>query len=136
MDLFQAGEFKLHSGEVSDFKIECDSLSDAEITALAAQLVRRLVPFPFCMGVPRGGLRLASALEPYATPDSDNPILVVDDVYTTGGSIHAFAEAYAVWPGLVARSGWTWRGAVLFARRPVKEPWITALFTMAGEPGK
>jgi orotate phosphoribosyltransferase len=112
--LFQAGDFRLASGVRSPWKIDCDALVPADWTTLALMLRDRLPPFGAVEGVPAGGLRLAEALAPYATT---GPLLVVDDVWTTGGS-------WERW-----RAGREAVGAVVFARGPVP-PHITALFYM------
>lgn len=114
-ELFQAGDFTLHSGERSRWKIDCEALSEGEIRLLAALLIDLLPAFGAVEGIPRGGLRLAAALAPYAT---GGPLLIVDDVYTTGGSLEAH------------RAGREAIGAVLFARRPVTQSWIFPLFTL------
>ena len=121
-DLFQAGDFTLASGESSAFKIECDALSDDEITVLARLLWER-IPHPFrsVWGVPTGGLRLAEALVPYCREDADI-VLLVDDVWTTGGSMYRFSSSLTHDPG-------PQHGAVLFARAQTPL-WVTALFTM------
>lgn len=121
MGLFQAGQFRLHSGETSLFKIDCDALSDREILALACLLKDVLPRYGKVEGVPRGGLRLAKAMEGWSWSSRGSyPALICDDVYTTGGSMeaHRAGREYVI-------------GAVLFARRPVQHGWITALFTMA-----
>jgi orotate phosphoribosyltransferase len=121
--LFQLGDFTLHSGEVSDFKIDCDYLDDADIETLASILARRLPPFHRVEGVPRGGLRLAEALQTHTTPapvyePSDRPdLLIVDDVLTSGKSMDA------------QRAGRDALGAVLFARGPCPA-WVMPLFQM------
>jgi orotate phosphoribosyltransferase len=84
-NLFQTGDFKLASGRQSRFKIECDSLTDADWQALAAMASRIVPPFSEAIGVPRGGLVLAEAMKPYAT--SEGGILLCDDVWTTGGTM-------------------------------------------------
>lgn len=118
MKLFQFGTFRLHSGAFSRLKIECDTLTDSELDVLAYELAERLPLFSAVEGVPTGGLQLASAMRPYATGYASHPLLIVDDVYTTGTSMEEF------------RAGRSAIGAVLFARNPVSHDWITALFTM------
>lgn len=119
MDLFQSGAFDLHGGGVSDFKIECDALSDDEMNALAFQLAQRLPPYRYnVFGIPRGGLRVARAMEAFAGPEG--PRLVCDDVLTTGLSFRQYVRSIGEPLG-------DWIGAVLFARGFVPEG-ITALF--------
>lgn len=112
--LFQCGEFVLASGVQSSFKIECDALTDDDLACLAELLSERLPPFGSVEGVPRGGLRLAELMAFYIT---DGPLLVVDDVWTTGVSMlnHLYPR-YGI-------------GAVIFARAETPE-WVTPLFTM------
>lgn len=111
MALIVAKSFVSHSGLNLDFKIDCDALSDADIAALAAIIARR-VEFGSVLGIPRGGLRLAKALEPYA---SVGPRLIVDDVLTTGASMEA------------ARMSDADIGVVIFARGPCPD-WVTPVF--------
>lgn len=113
MNLIVAEEFISHAGRLLDFKIECDALSDADIAALAAVIARR-IKFGSVYGVPRGGLRLAKALEPYAT---SGPRLIVDDVLTTGKSMVEVMDST------------TDRGVVIFARGPCPD-WITPIFSL------
>lgn len=112
--LFQSGEFVLAAGQQSRFKIECDSLIDDDLAALAEQLAERLPPFGAVEGVPRGGLRLAELMTSYV---SDGPLLVVDDVWTTGMSMMSHRGDRAA------------IGAVIFARHAPPE-WVTPLFVM------
>jgi hypothetical protein len=123
--LFEAGSFKLHSGGESMWRINLEALEDSELKVLAA-LGRRIVgPFSDVEGIPRGGLRLAEAmvewidLEP---PAGQGPLLIVDDVLTTGRSIEgAWAAARAARPGIAVK------GLVAFARGPLP-PWVRAIF--------
>lgn len=119
VDLFQTGVFALHSGERSSFKIDCDALTDGELTTLAGLLVPRLPPYYAVEGVPRGGLRLAPIMREHRSGNPTDPVLIVDDVYTTGASMEE-------------QRGDRWAiGAVLFARRPVTHPWIMPLWSLA-----
>lgn len=122
MSLLQLADVTLHSGRRSFFKLECDALSNQDWQAAAVMLARILSPFGRVEGVPRGGLPLALHLRHYADSDSGR-ILLVDDVWTTGGSMVDFAnERY---PNDRLRV----IGAVLFARGPVHH-WVTPLFTL------
>ena len=113
MNLIVAEEFISHAGRLLDFKIECDALSDADIAELAAIIAMRF-RFGQVVGIPRGGLRLAKALEPYA---KTGPTLIVDDVLTTGRSMEAAREAVSD------------RGVVIFARGPCPS-WVTPVFSL------
>lgn len=124
--LFQRGDFTLASGQRSCFKIECDALTDEDWSTLALMLAERLPEFHEVVGVPRGGLPLADALREHRTLDKDGPLLVVDDVWTTGGSMRRFTENYH--PDL------EWIAAVAFARNPVPG-WVTALWSVAASSG-
>ncbi len=64
MSLLKQGEFTLHSGEKSFFKIDCDFLTDEDIETLAF-MVSKKIKFSGVSGVPTGGNRLKKALEKY-----------------------------------------------------------------------
>lgn len=117
MSLFQSGDFILASGKKSKFKIECDELTYADWAAIATALVElELPPFGEVYGVPRGGLKLANHLQDYITPGYPR-ILVVDDVWTTGGSMLQFIEEQRFDIDYV-------NGAVVFSRG--ETPWWVA----------
>lgn len=105
----------MNSGQRSAFKIECDALTDEEWGALAAWAADLLPPFGDVEGVPRGGLKLAAALERHRSPLGS--LLIVDDVLTTGGCMERW------------RKGRDAIGLVVFARG-VPPAWVTALFSM------
>ena len=114
-DLFVAGDFTAHSGKVLPFKIDCDALSDVDLSTCAFLISELVPPFSDVQGVPRGGLRIAKALEPFAVEDAG--LLIVDDVWTTGGSMREYrgdVDAY---------------GAVIFARGPLDD-WVSSLFNL------
>jgi orotate phosphoribosyltransferase len=116
MTLFVDGEFTSHSGQRLPYKIECDALTPADLDTLAADVARRF-RFSSVHGVPRGGIRFAYALRRYATGSSLDPILIVDDVLTTGTSMEAVRQGM----------GGNVFGVVIFARGPCPD-WITPLF--------
>jgi hypothetical protein len=122
MSLFQHGEFTLHSGSISDYKIECEALTPSDWDALARIIKVRIPAFGAVYGVPRGGVPLQEALTPFATGNELDPVLIVDDVYTTGASMREAAKQ-SRWNGPVL-------GVVVFAREPVIEPWVQAVFGM------
>lgn len=115
MTLLVPGEFTSHSGQTLHWKIECDALTLDDWAGAARMAVDYLPPFGDVFGIPRGGLAFADALRPYCT---QGPLLIVDDVCTTGASL----EAARVW--------WAHQpiGCVLFARGPCP-PWVTPLFS-------
>ncbi|HXJ66869.1 MAG TPA: hypothetical protein VNN79_24190 [Actinomycetota bacterium] len=121
MTLFIPGSFLSHSGLTLPFKIECDALSDDDLATLAKMAGARIA-FQSVIGVPRGGLRFAAALEPYAVPYAPAlPRLIVDDVLTTGTSITN------LWRDL--GRGLNVKGLVIFARGPCPF-WVEAMFTL------
>lgn len=123
LSLFIRKDFISHAGKPLDFKIECDNLTDEDIETLAYIASRRIL-FRDVIGIPRGGLRLAKALEQYKTIGSkiEHPILLVDDVLTTGGSMNL--HKINLYPNEV-------KGLVIFARDENKVPdWVTPIFTM------
>jgi orotate phosphoribosyltransferase len=120
--LFNSGDFTLHSGGATTFKIDCEALTLADWKALAALIRERIGRYRSVYGIPRGGVPLEELLAPDSTGDWRDPVLIVDDVYTTGTSMR---EAHSWIPDTENIVG-----AVVFARQPVREPWITALFIM------
>jgi orotate phosphoribosyltransferase len=87
--LFATGSFTLSSGGVSMFKIDCDALTDQDWETLAEMIRLDVGQFGEVVGIPRGGLKLAAALQKYTTA---GPRLIVDDVLTTGRSIRDFMD--------------------------------------------
>jgi hypothetical protein len=120
--LFQRGEFILRSGTVSDYKIECEALTPSDWDALAHIIKARIPAFGAVYGVPRGGVPLQEVLAPFATGNELDPLLICDDVYTSGASIREAAKLVQ-WKGPVM-------GVVVFAREPMVEPWVQAVFGM------
>lgn len=116
MGLFQRKRVSLHSGMQSEWKIECDFLDESSILTLAYLGMTLLPPFGVVEGVPRGGLGLAEAMLHYALPGGEGPLLIVDDVLTTGGSMIAQrADRNAI-------------GLVIFARGDCPD-WVTPIFS-------
>lgn len=102
MSLFTLGNFRSHSGEILQWKIECDALTLGDWDCAAVMIAELVDSFSSVEGVPRGGLKLANALKKYT--HTSGPLLIVDDVLTTGGCMAAH------------RNGREAIGAVLFAR--------------------
>jgi hypoxanthine phosphoribosyltransferase len=119
MNLFQKKEITLHSGDVSYFKIECDALTDGDIETLA-YIISRKYTFYDVVGIPRGGIRIANALQKYASNSPLKILLIVDDVLTTGKSMEKAREMF----GNVLS-----QGVVLFARGKCPK-WVEPIFNM------
>lgn len=124
MSIFQVGDFTLHSGQQSGWKIDCDGLTKQDWTALALMLSEKLPPFGHVFGVPTGGLRLAMALRDYRDTSTE-AALIVDDVLTTGKSLEEFKVKAIEFTGFVG----PWHGAVVFARGQCPD-WVSYLFRM------
>ena len=124
--LFTVGDFISHAGLPLQWKIECDAISPEQWSALAIMIMDyQEEPFSKVIGIPRGGLPLQWALEPFVTK-GDHPWLVVDDVYTTGTSFREFCRT--------KDTMWAYKWTV-FARKPIPEnDAINALFTMPEVP--
>jgi len=118
MNLFRLGSFSAHSGQQLAWKIECDALTSEDLGTVAWLLAQRLPKFGDVEGVPLGGERLATQLRPFRTR---GPLLIVDDVLTTGTSMENF------------RAGRDAIGAVIFAR-DVCPVWVLPLFQLVGTP--
>ena len=116
--LFQRGAFKLHSGDVTTWKVECDALTAEDWEGLAAIALDRfsLAYIQRVIAVPRGGVPFAEALRPLI--GGVGSVLVVDDVLTTGASMRATMRQH---PGSV--------GLVAFARGPLP-PRVMALWSL------
>lgn len=128
MNLFMKGDFTLNSGLKSPWKLECEALTQADWDGLAA-MIGPNIQFGLVYGVPRGGLPFADALKPYRS--NSEVVLLVDDVYTTGGSITRYRDSNIV-EGLGFNKE-TVIGLVLFARNPIREEhqsWITPVFIL------
>lgn len=117
MTLFRLGRFTLHSGVESDFKIDCDALSEQDLEALAWLIAKKMPSFLRVEGVPRGGLELARELERFCD-ERGKLTLIVDDVLTTGTSMEEQRNG---------RSDVI--GAVIFARGECPK-WVLPLFKM------
>lgn len=90
MSLFQCGQFRLHSGGVSDFKIECDALTSQDWCAIAQQVAKIHPIASEIIGIPTGGELFAENLRLYVDIVPTGPRIVVDDVLTTGASFKPY----------------------------------------------
>jgi hypoxanthine phosphoribosyltransferase len=125
MSLFQKKEFESHSKKNLTWKIECDDLTDSDIETFA-YIISKSVTFGKVVGIPRGGLRLAKALEKYTSAGCQD-ILIVDDVLTTGNSMEKMAES------LYKETGRDSFGVVIFSRTDVYPNWIHPIFVYQSE---
>lgn len=94
MNLFEGKEFISHAGNLLSWKIEADVLTDKDLETLA-KIVSDKIKFFLVYGVPTGGSRFAAALNIYATLNDKDPVLIVDDVLTTGQSIIDLMNKFA-----------------------------------------
>jgi orotate phosphoribosyltransferase len=115
--MIKFGEFRSHSGLLLPYKINCDDFTDEDWHG-CAEIIRRVFTFRCVIGVPTGGVKLQKALVPFES--SDGPILIVDDVFTTGRSMEEFRLKYRE-PVI---------GAVIFARISCPH-WIHPLFEVS-----
>jgi len=126
-DLFEVGDFTSHAGLPLAWKIECDAIRPEWWDGLARMIMDyQTEPFSKVVGIPRGGMALAHAMEKYVTP-GDHPWMVVDDVYTTGTSFREFCTDNQT------MFAYKW---CAFARKPIayEDPHdVRALFTMPPE---
>ncbi len=113
MTIFRKGQFTLHSGFPSDWFIDMSALTKEDWDTLAMLALRVAGAFGMVEGVPKGGIPLAKRLQNSRTAKA--PLLIVDDVLTTGASMEK------------QRDGREAIGVVVFARGPCPE-WITPLF--------
>ena len=122
-NLFVEETFVGHSGGTLHWKIEMDVLKDAEWKCIARMIMEHQKDFfQAAIGIPRGGLKLSSYLNEYATQNSKDPYLLVDDVLTTGGSMEQYKEEHLKEKDVI---GW-----VVFARTTSPD-WVNVLFQMS-----
>jgi len=120
MSMLQCKKFRSHSGIELDFKIDCDYLTDSDVECIA-RLIAKTTKFGHVYGIPRGGTRLADALETYRDRYV-NTVLIVDDVLTTGQSMEEARKRFEVDKNDII--GW-----VIFARKKSPE-WVNAVFIL------
>ena len=129
IDLFQRIDFTSHSGLDLTWKIEMDALTRDEWECIAHMIFELSPPFKEAIGIPRGGVKLGKLLNLHGTGKREDPICIVDDVLTTGGSMNEFKQKRH-WRNPSKYIGW-----VVFARN--KPPsWVKALFQMPIEAQK
>ena len=117
MNLFIREDFISHAGLPLTWKVECDALTDNDYEALA-KIVSEKLTFRDVKGIPRGGIPFEKALKPYCTNDDNDPLLIADDVYTTGTSMREVYEEGAI-------------GFVVFARNEITDDCIKAIWQLS-----
>jgi len=122
--LFQSIDFTSHSGLDLSWKIEMDALSDPEWFTIKKMIMELTPPFKEAVGIPQGGTKLGDLLNEHGTGKEEDPICIVDDVLTTGGSMEYFLTQYQR-----NRRPFTVIGWVVFARGQCPG-WVTSLFQM------
>ena len=121
IDLFQKVDFKSHAGLDLTWKIEMDALTPNEWDCISHMIRELSPPFREVIGIPRGGNILGKLMNRHGTGKREDPICIVDDVLTTGGSMIEYAETEFGGEDVI---GWT-----VFARGQMPE-WVNALFRM------
>ncbi len=117
--LFKFGWFASHSGFQLPFKIDCgDGFEKGDWEGLAAIIAWKFA-FSSVYGIPRGGVDFARALDKYVTPGY--PVLIVDDVLTTGRSFLDAKAALGNPEGCI--------GVVVFARGTCPS-WVWPIMTV------
>ena len=97
MKLFQDGDFKSHAGLPLKWKLECDAITDEEWRCIAKMVMDYQVqPFYKAVGIPRGGLKFAEAMNEYASGDPADQTMICDDVFTTGTTLKEINRAIGV----------------------------------------
>lgn len=122
MNLFMTGDFTLRSGKKSRWKIECDALTKEDWAGLAAMAAEIIPPFGGVLGVPKGGIPFADALRRYATERQSDPLLIAEDVCTTGGSMVRYVKSLNISPDM------RYYGVCVFAREEEWPTWVRPLF--------
>lgn len=118
-NLFQLGQFFLHSRGTSEWKIDCEKGLVDEDLQMLAHVVSKHFKFCHVVGVPEGGLRFADALRSYATTNVKDPVLIVDDVLTTGSSMTVARKNLGENSNVI--------GVVIFSRGKSLD-WVTPIF--------
>ena len=129
MNLFQSVDFKSHAGLDLSWKIEMDALEDEEWVTISQMILELSQPFREAIGIPRGGMELGTRLNQYGTGNKTDPILIVDDVLTTGDSMEDFKRMREF------RNPTKYIGWVVFARG-YPPSWCKALFQMPFNPNE
>lgn len=131
MSLFQWGHFNLHSGDKSWWRIDCDALTDSEISFFAKMISERVGRFNNVVSpVSHPGSsvhKLKEALKPYSDPRVSDPgliYLIVDDVMTSGASLLEMYEKLKPHAAII-------KGAVMFQRGRNDLDFVKPIFRLA-----
>ena len=100
-----------------------DALSHSEWECIAQMIMELTPPFKEEIGIPRGGNILGKLMNRHGTGKREDPICIVDDVLTTGGSMHEF-RMKRQWRNPSKYIGW-----VVFSRSQTPH-WVNELFQM------
>jgi orotate phosphoribosyltransferase len=127
--LFELGNFELHSGEVSKWKIECDALTEGDYKTCAyivAEEWKLIYNGVKSIGGENSHI-FAEKLREYQQnwAIGVNTLLIVDDVLTTGKSMQ---ETYDIWK---SAKNIKQIGVVIFARGKCQK-WIRPIFQYNG----
>jgi len=113
------------SGKRLTWKLECDALTDQDWEWAAHRAVELCPKFGSVVGVPTGGNRFAEAVSRVQSPTPGGPVLMVDDVITTGGSFKRYRSTLGLDNAQVIAVG-------LFDRRvdPNADRWIHGILIL------
>jgi hypothetical protein len=141
MTLFTFGTFKAHSGDELPYKIDLDYLTGSDWDCIA-RIIASEVRFSEVIGIPRGGTKLAEALEQFKDPSYYWLTLVVDDVLTTGNSLEEARQKLILRlreekQTRLGKAAPHVLGYVVFSRVPQRSVpnWVRALFYARDEDG-
>jgi hypothetical protein len=125
INLFQWGKFTSHAGLELNWKIECDAISKEEWKCLA-RIIREKETKNWCRaeGIPRGGIPLAQELDKFSTRSNSDPVLICDDIWTTGTSFNDYIQEH--YPNWLQAQGIKW---VIFSRGMTHDG-VKSLFSM------
>ena len=116
MNLFIKEDFISHAGLPLTWKVECDALTENDYEALA-KIVSEKIEFRDVKGIPVEGFHL-KCIKQYSSHKDSDPLLICDDVYTTGTSMREVYEDGAI-------------GIVVFARNKISDDWIKAIWQIS-----
>lgn len=126
MSIFQWGNFTLHSGDNSWWRIDCDDFTDSEIAIFAKMISEKAGVFQVAICPPShpgsAAPRLVKAINQYANLTSAEAI-IVDDVLTTGNSMAKLRMEK------LQDTRYKVKGFVIFARGECPD-WVTPIFQL------